>query len=124
MGTNLIDHLVSLPFVPTVPDNPIPAANVPFASYQFLRLTRLSELPFEDVSFLELKGCFRVPESRYLDIFITKYFLYVHPCLPVIDEAEFWRMYRPKNSYYLSGKKMSLFVLQAMLFASSVVGGS
>ncbi|KAJ5438519.1 uncharacterized protein N7458_009517 [Penicillium daleae] len=115
-----MNHLVSLPFVPTVPDNPIPAANVPFASYQFLRLTRLSELPFEDVSFLELKGCFRVPESPYLDIFITKYFLYVHPCLPVIDEAEFWRMYRPKNSDYLSGKKMSLFVLQAMLFASSV----
>lgn len=110
--------------MPIVPENPGPSANVPFASYEFLKLTRLNELPFEDVSFLELKGCFRVPESRYLDIFITKYFLYVHPCLPVIDEAEFWRMYHPRSSDYASGDNMSLFVLQAMLFASSVVSGS
>ncbi len=107
-----------------MPENPGPSANVPFASYGFLKLTRLNELPFEDVSFLELKGCFRVPESRYLDIFITKYFLYVHPCLPVVDEAEFWRMCQPKGSDNVSGQKISLFVLQAMLFASSVVSRS
>lgn len=88
MKTKRVINFQIVSFPSTISDHPVPSANVPFPAYEFLKLSRLSELAFEDVSFLELKGCFQVPEWSYLNIFLTKYFLYVHPCLPVLDEAE------------------------------------
>lgn len=98
-----------------------PAASLPghvsFASYDFLELRGLTTLDGEDLAFLSAKGCLSIPEESVLDEFIRQYFLHVHPSSPVIDEAEFWRVYR--NS--AAGKKISLFVFQAILFAGSPV---
>lgn len=124
MPTAITDYMLQLGVAPAISEHPVPSANIPFASYSFIAFPRLDQMPFEDVSFLELKGCFRLPERPYLDVFITKYFLFVHPCLPVLDEAEFWRIYNLKNHQNEFSKKISMFVLQAMLFASCVVGTS
>ncbi|OJJ57181.1 hypothetical protein ASPSYDRAFT_181585 [Aspergillus sydowii CBS 593.65] len=89
--------------------------HVSFANYHFLELRGLTTLDREDLAFLAAKGCLSVPEESVLDEFIRQYFLHVHPSSPVIDEAEFWRVYRDPAA----GKKISLFVFQAILFAGS-----
>ncbi|KAJ5912019.1 uncharacterized protein N7473_001322 [Penicillium subrubescens] len=46
---------------------------------------------------------------------MSRYFLYVHPCLPVINEAEFWPML---NQEATGKSSFSLLVFQAMMFAA------
>ncbi|KAL2861204.1 Zn(II)2Cys6 transcription factor [Aspergillus lucknowensis] len=89
--------------------------HVSFANYHFLELRGLATLDREDLAFLASKGCLSVPEESVLDEFVRQYFLHIHPGSPVIDEAEFWRVYRNPAA----GKKISLFVFQAILFAGS-----
>lgn len=60
----------------------------------------------------------KVPVREVLDVFTKHYFLYVHPCLPVVDEAEFWRKYRSVDA---SAGKISTLLFQSMLFAASSV---
>ncbi|KAL4779227.1 fungal-specific transcription factor domain-containing protein [Aspergillus varians] len=58
----------------------------------------------------------RVPVPEVLDVFTKHYFLYVHPFLPVVDEAVFWRKYRSVDA---GSGKISTLLFQAMLFAAS-----
>lgn len=76
----------------------------------------LSKLPPDDVSFLRQQGCLNVPPRPILDEFIREYFLHVHPMLPLMDECVFWEQYGQKKN------KLSLFLIQAMMFASCSVG--
>jgi hypothetical protein len=95
-------------------------ASVTFSYYRFLKLDKLSNIPPEDVRFLETKGCLHVPSGDYLEQFVRQYFLHVHPCMPILDEAEFWELYSGDgNESGTSG--ISLLVFQAMLFAASTV---
>ncbi|KAL2823294.1 hypothetical protein BDW59DRAFT_163456 [Aspergillus cavernicola] len=89
--------------------------HVSFSKYHFLELRGLTTLDREDLTFLASKGCLSVPEKSILDEFVRHYFLQIHPGSPVIDEAEFWRVYCNP----VAGKKISLFVFQAILFAGS-----
>ncbi|KAJ0422750.1 fungal-specific transcription factor domain-containing protein [Aspergillus carlsbadensis] len=68
------------------------------------------------VAFVRSQGALRVPIQEVLDVFTKHYFLYVHPCLPVVDEAVFWRKYRCPDG---SAGKISTLLFQAMLFATS-----
>lgn len=77
----------------------------------------LSNLPPDDVSFLRQQGCLNVPPRPILDEIIREYFLHVHPMLPLMDECVFWEQYGQETN------KLSLFLIQAMLFASCSVGG-
>jgi hypothetical protein len=45
----------------------------------------------------------------------------VHPCLPIINEAEFWQMYYHQSGVGAEEAGLSLFTFQAMLFAASGV---
>ncbi|KAG4284981.1 hypothetical protein FPRO06_06241 [Fusarium proliferatum] len=72
----------------------------------------LSGLPADDVGLLRQHGCLNVPPRHILDEFIREYFLHVHPMLPLMDESVFWEQYGQKTN------KLSLFLIQAMLFAS------
>ncbi|KAL3490207.1 hypothetical protein BJX62DRAFT_252131 [Aspergillus germanicus] len=96
-------------------------SDVFYSFHPFLKLPGLSEIPQEDIQYLHLKGCFRVPSGGTLDEFVRKYFLYVHPCLPIINEAEFWRMYYHQSAAGAGFEEegLSLFTFQAMLFAAS-----
>lgn len=77
----------------------------------------MSRLPPEDETFLAAKGAMSLPDQEATDEFVHQYFKRIHPTVPVIDEAEFWRMYDG-----LEFGKVSIFVFQAILFASCPVG--
>lgn len=76
-----------------------------------------------DLTFLKSQGCFCVPNRSMLNEFMRRYFFYVHPLLPVLDEREFWAAYDADSdneaSHYLH--RLSPLLLQAMLFASCSV---
>ncbi|KAL4943488.1 hypothetical protein BDV06DRAFT_221148 [Aspergillus oleicola] len=72
--------------------------------------------PKTNLTFVKSQMALRVPIQEVLDVFTKHYFLYVHPCLPVIDEAVFWRKYRSVNA---RAGKISTLLFQAMLFAAS-----
>ncbi|KAL4747225.1 hypothetical protein BDW72DRAFT_209735 [Aspergillus terricola var. indicus] len=93
--------------------------HVSFADYPFLELRTLTTLDRADLAFLAAKGCLSVPAESLLDEFIRQYFLQVHPSSPVVDEAEFWHIYKNSHAAAGTGKKMSLFVFQAVIFAGS-----
>ncbi|KAI5462817.1 fungal-specific transcription factor domain-containing protein [Mariannaea sp. PMI_226] len=90
-----------------------------FTSYGFLALKGLPFLSQLDAQFLESNGCFHLPLRPVLEEFLRTYFLYVHPCYPLINEAEFWKVYCEVKDDDGSRTTMSLLVLQGMLFASS-----
>ncbi|RDW61736.1 fungal specific transcription factor domain-containing protein [Aspergillus mulundensis] len=92
-----------------------PPGHVHFAHYAFLELRGLTtgSLDTADIAFLAAKGCLSVPANSVLDEFVRAYFLQVHPSSPVIDEGGFWRTYKEGHD----GKKISLFVFQAVAFA-------
>ncbi|KAL4985594.1 hypothetical protein BDW68DRAFT_198626 [Aspergillus falconensis] len=92
---------------------------VSFADYAFLELRALTTLDRADLAFLAAKGCLSVPSQSVLDEFIRQYFLQVHPSSPVVDEAEFWHTYKNPHTAAGKGKKLSLFVFQAVIFAGS-----
>ncbi|KAE8381652.1 hypothetical protein BDV26DRAFT_301240 [Aspergillus bertholletiae] len=89
-------------------------SNVSFFVCPFLALSGLAILPQEDVTYLDSKGCLSVPHWSTIVEFARQYFLQVHPCLPVLDEAEFWRIAADSST-----RTISLLVLQALLFSSS-----
>ncbi|KNG83429.1 hypothetical protein ANOM_009702 [Aspergillus nomiae NRRL 13137] len=88
---------------------------VPYAYYPYLNAPNLHRLPASDIAFLDSQKCFSVPSGEFLETLISHYFLYVHPCLPVINEAEFWPVFRQRERR----KPFSLLVFQAMLFVAS-----
>ncbi|KAF9885681.1 hypothetical protein FE257_012663 [Aspergillus nanangensis] len=92
--------------------------HVTFSSYPFLELKGFSGLVPEDVAFLSAKGCLEIPERALLDEFVRQYFLHVHPCMPLIDEAVFWKYYR-EGPQGTEAPRLSLLFFQALLFASS-----
>lgn len=107
--------------LPFSSDNLNGDSNVIFSFYRFIELRDLHTLPTEDVKFLEMKGCLHVPSGPILDEFVRQYFLHVHPCLPVLNEADFWSMYSNRSDGIKKPRAISLFILQAMFFASCAV---
>jgi hypothetical protein len=95
----------------------------PMDNYEdsFLDLESLSNLCQEDMAYLKSNGCLDVPQETERDEFVRQYFLFVHPCLPIIDEAEFWHMYQRNNKQSKPSKKFSILVFQALLLASCPV---
>lgn len=67
--------------------------------------------------------CFKLPQTVILAEFMKAYFLHVHPLLPLFREGDFWAIGAPETSLNTPAgtQEMSLLLLQAMLFASSVV---
>ncbi|KAJ5484048.1 hypothetical protein N7539_005844 [Penicillium diatomitis] len=99
-------------------DSISPNREVLFTFQPYLRAPKLRRLNLSDQSFLESQKCLHVPAGVILETLITRYFLYVHPCLPVINEAEFWAMIGDQSS---SVSSFSLLVFQAMIFAACSV---
>lgn len=58
-----------------------------------LERASLSGTRSQDVSYLELEGCFEAPRREILDGVIQQYFLHAHPLFPLFDEAIFWDAY-------------------------------
>ncbi|KAH7000565.1 fungal-specific transcription factor [Ilyonectria destructans] len=92
-----------------------------YSYYPFISIGNLHNLSTLDVSFLEMQGCLRVPTRPVLDELVQQYFLHVHPVLPLLNEGDFWDLYYG-NTYETAGadKKLSLLVIQAIIFATCV----
>jgi hypothetical protein len=89
------------------------------SAYPFLTASNLHRLPPEDVNFLELKNCLRLPSRVYLDEILQQYFRYVHPFFPLINEALFWDVYHGADLVADNPlPRFPLLVLQAMLFTA------
>lgn len=88
-----------------------------FLDLPFVKKPELGQASAVDVDFLQLHGCFELPSPAIMNEFIRLYFLYIHPIVPLQDEAEFWKSYlQPERN-----DKLSLLTLQAMSFAASAV---
>lgn len=98
--------------------SPAQSPNVPYTEYAFVESQQLMSLPSEDVALLTSKSCLSLPTSNAIDEFVHEYFKNIHPSVPVLDEAEFWRIYQNNQS---TGPKISHFVLQSLLLASCPV---
>ncbi|KZL68873.1 fungal specific transcription factor domain-containing protein [Colletotrichum tofieldiae] len=92
--------------------------DITYSFYPFLSLGNLHGIPPQDVNYLELQGCLRVPTRTILDEFVQQYFLHVHPLLPMLNEGDFWDVYCVNPNSYAPSDKLSLLVFQAMLFSS------
>lgn len=84
----------------------------------FLRTLNMRDCDFHH---LNAQGCLRVPSKPILDEFIRHYFLYIHPLLPLINEADFWNAYDPTPNSTTTGTPVSMLLLQSMMFASCTV---
>lgn len=84
--------------------------------YPFLTLETLLSLQPEDVTYLCSKGAFRLPERRFTKTFIEEYFKRIHPVVPVLEEVSLWNAF-----HHDPREQISLFVFQALLFASCPV---
>lgn len=95
-------------------------AFVIFSCYPFLSPKTLWKLDHEDDALLlEQRGCLHVPKKPILDEFMKKYFLHVHPMVPLLNEHDFWTMYNCPTPQSTPFGQVSLFVFQAMLFIVS-----
>jgi hypothetical protein len=95
--------------------------HVTFSYYKFLRLKELSTVQPGEVRFLEFAGSLHVPMKPVLDEFVQQYFLHVQPHLPLLKEREFWEAYEQSLADTENLVPVSLFLFQAMLFASCAV---
>ncbi|KAL4805916.1 fungal-specific transcription factor domain-containing protein [Aspergillus unguis] len=76
----------------------------------------MSNLQPADIAYLDSQKCLHVPAGKLLETLVSHYFLYVHPCLPIVNEVEFWTKLRQREE---TSPTFSLLVFQAMLFAAS-----
>lgn len=97
-------------------------SEVTYSYYPFIEIAQLSKVLPQDVSYLEMQGCLRVPKKTILDEFVKQYFLHVHPIMPIVNEGNFWETYGASPAESSETERMSLLVFQAMLFAACAVG--
>ncbi|KAJ5087919.1 hypothetical protein N7456_011535 [Penicillium angulare] len=84
----------------------------------FLDLDRLSTLPMGEVHNISIRCCLDIPPRHIAEVFLKKYFLLIHPSLPILDEATIWSAFIQENDNSTYYPKLSLFVFQAILLAS------
>ncbi|EEH34680.2 hypothetical protein PAAG_05729 [Paracoccidioides lutzii Pb01] len=104
--------------LPSSADGPNGTSGVIFSFYRFVELRNLHTLSTEDVKYLEMKGSLHLPAAPILHEFVREYFLHVHPCLPILNEADFWSMYSNRTEGSTKPRAISLFIVQARFFAS------
>lgn len=110
------------PYTPSIieePSEPVRSElKALYSSMPFLRTLNMRDCDFHH---LNAQGCLRVPSKPILDEFIRHYFLYIHPLLPLINEADFWNAYDPTPNSATTGTPVSMLLLQSMMFASCTV---
>ncbi|KAJ0122430.1 cutinase transcription factor 1 beta [Diaporthe amygdali] len=119
-----------MPAPPLQPYSPAPAslhwsgeqstrfgADITYTYYPFIEVNNLSSIPPQDVNYLDLQGCLRVPTKTILDEFVKQFFLHVHPIMPLLNEGDFWEMYASQSQGTHVSKRISLLMLQAMMFS-------
>ena len=93
---------------------------VPHLQFPFLKPCDITNVPKEDINYLHNQGCFSFPPREIVNILDEKYFLHVHPLLPLVPEGDFWDMYQGSNNRDIKSAylRMSLLVFRALLFVA------
>ena len=94
---------------------------MPFQTYGFISTGGLADLEDITITYLQVQRCLHVPSRPILGDFMRQYFRYVHPLLPLIDEASFWNMFYRFDVAGDEPASFSLLVFQAMVFVSCSV---
>lgn len=92
-------------------------ADITYTYYPFIEVNNLSAIPPQDVNYLDLQGCLRVPTKTILDEFVKQFFLHVHPIMPLLNEGDFWEMYASQSQGTHVSTRISLLKIHAMLFS-------
>lgn len=122
LSTSSTDLFEPMPRIRDVPQTDIPFDDdvlVPFYYHSYLERADIGHLSPIQISLLERQGCLKVPSGSVLHEFLRQYFLYVQPCLPILNEANFWSIYSGQAVDGSSKIGISLALFQAMLFAAS-----
>lgn len=93
-------------------------SDITYTFYPFLEINNLTNILPQDVSYLEMQGCFRIPTKPVLDELVKQYFLHVHPIMPLYNEGDFWEMYGAPSGSASEHGRVSLLIFQAMLFSA------
>ncbi|KAJ5697120.1 hypothetical protein N7488_010804 [Penicillium malachiteum] len=92
--------------------------NVSMAENRFLNFDYLRCLPLENITFLYSQGALEIPSRNLTHEFVVSYFKDIHPMVPALDEAQFWKAFLGDADH-----TVSIFVFRALLFVScSFVG--
>ncbi|KAI6783914.1 Cutinase transcription factor 1 beta-like protein [Emericellopsis cladophorae] len=73
-------------------------------------------ISFQDMTFIKQQGCLHVPARYLMEEFLEKYFLRIHPFLPIINEKDTWGLWSMTGP--LGELQMPLLLLRSILFAS------
>ncbi|KAL1857465.1 hypothetical protein Daus18300_010329 [Diaporthe australafricana] len=92
-------------------------ADITYTYYPFIEVNNLSNIPPQDVNYLDFQGCLRVPTKTILDEFVKQFFLHVHPIMPLLNEGDFWDMYGSQSQGTHVSKRITLLMVQAMMFS-------
>lgn len=113
------------------PFPPVPmemAENVRSPNLDFMDLTQsdMVSKSFKDSDgvdrdYLRSQGCFQLPAVNAFYALMQAYFTFVHPNLPIINEADFWSLWSEEQQSFHVGQ-FSVLVLHAMAFAATGVG--
>ncbi|KAJ5718840.1 uncharacterized protein N7483_009922 [Penicillium malachiteum] len=80
---------------------------------RFLNFDDLNCLPLENITFLYSQGALEIPSRNLTHEFVESYFKEIHPMVPALDEAQFWKAFLGHADHTIS-----IFVFQALLFVS------
>ncbi|KAJ0415088.1 fungal-specific transcription factor domain-containing protein [Aspergillus carlsbadensis] len=101
-----------------IPSSSTTATDIAFQAYPFIRSEFLSRLDQDEICYLDSQSCFRLPVASPWQGMLHAYFEHINPLVPVLDEAGFWRTVRGNGADSSSSSTLSLFVVQAILFAA------
>jgi hypothetical protein len=96
-------------------------SSILFSHYPFMDTDVLWRLPQEDISLLEQRRCFHLPGRPAIEDFMREFFKHVNPYLPTVDEADFWDKYTSTTPPAKGMKRISLFLIQSIMFAACPV---
>ncbi|KAL4861702.1 hypothetical protein BDV12DRAFT_203756 [Aspergillus spectabilis] len=91
--------------------------HISYTEYKWLKPIHSPLSGRDSDTFLCSMGCLSVPRRALLDDFTHNYFAYIHPAIPVLDEALLGRILNEKHR--ANDGKISVLVFQALLFAGS-----
>ncbi|KAL3458841.1 hypothetical protein BJX64DRAFT_291748 [Aspergillus heterothallicus] len=96
-------------------------ADISFFGYRFVRTEFLHRLRQSELKYLEDRACFRLPRREILQEILNEFFRYLHPLVPLFNEAKIQAMCNTAKSKRQadSGETLSLFEVQSILFAAS-----
>lgn len=67
-------------------------------------------------------GCFDVPDRATLEAFFQRFFLYIHPFMPLLNEAHFWDTFTSSSGTELVERgELPLVLLFSMLYTATGV---